>query len=186
MATTVEEPPAPESARRTRTALLIGGVAAVVVAGTVAAVALSGNRGGTGLTGAPAPAFTLARLTGDGTVSLASAGGRPLVLNFWASWCIPCQQEMPAFEAEHRKLGERVAFLGIDTKDAHDDGVAFLQKVGVDYPAGYDAPGAVADRYGLIGMPTTILVRPDGRIAYRHTGELSEGGLDDLIRRYLG
>lgn len=166
----------------------MAGAAAVVVAvGAIIAVSVSGSSSaGGGRVGHPAPAFRLDRLAGGEPVTLAAAAGRPVVLNFWASWCEPCKAEMPAFEAEHRSLGDRVAFIGIDTKDNHDDGVAFLEKVGVDYTTGFDLPGGVAERFGLIGMPTTVLVAPDGKVVYRHTGGLSQAQLDGLVRRYFG
>lgn len=183
-----EREESPPGGGRRRTWLVAGLAVVLLAAGVGAAVALSGSGGGAGggLVGHAAPAFSVDQLQGSGKLSLASAGGRPVVLNFWASWCDPCKQEMPAFEAEHKVLGDRVAFVGIDTKDNHDDGVAFLQRVGVDYLAGFDLLGATADKYGLIGMPTTFLIRPDGQVVYRHTGGLSQATLDGLVRRYFG
>ena len=180
------EPPFLPTTGRRRTWIVIGLAAGLAVAGVAAAIGLSGSGGANGgLVRHAAPAFEVDQLTGGGKVSLGSAGGKPLVLNFWASWCVPCQQEMPAFEAEHRAVGDRVAFIGIDTKDNREDGVAFLRKVGVDYAAGFDQLGTTADRYGLIGMPTTFLIRPDGQVMYRHTGPITQAELDGLLQRYL-
>ena len=173
---------------RRRTLLVVAAVAAVAAAGIGAAVALSGSSGGAsgGRVGQPAPGFSVDTLRGGGRVTLASAGGRPLVLNFWASWCGPCTDEMPALEAEHRALGGRVAFIGLDTKDNRDDGASFLRKVGVDYVAGFDPLATTFDKYGLIGMPTTFLIRPGGEVVYRHTGALDQSTLDGLVQRYFG
>jgi len=173
---------------RRRTWLVAAAVVAIAAGGIGAAVALSGSGGSAsgGRVGTAAPAFSVDTLRGGGRVSLASAGGRPLVLNFWASWCQPCTQEMPALEAEHRVLGDRVAFVGIDTKDNREDGASFLRKVGVDYVSGFDPLAATFDAYGIIGMPTTFLIRPDGQVLYRHTGGLTQAGLDAVVHRYFG
>ena len=116
-------------------------------------------------------------------VSLSQFRGRPVVLNFWASWCVPCRREMPAFEAAHRRLGSRVVFLGVNHQDALRAALKFLTETGVTYPSGYDPDGGVARKYGLFGLPTTIFVSPDGKVVARRTGETTA---DELQRKIAG
>ena len=125
----------------------------------------------------PAPAFALSSLTQPArTISLADFRGRPLVVNFWASWCVPCRTEMPLLEKAHLRH-PAVAFLGIDVNDTTGSAVAFLHQVHVTYPAASDANGTVAVLYGLIGLPITVFISPNCRIAGRHIGQLSESSL---------
>ncbi|MGH9224657.1 MAG: TlpA family protein disulfide reductase [Acidimicrobiales bacterium] len=140
--------------------------------------------------GGIAPDFSLPEVRGDGesggNVALASLRGKPVVVNFFASWCVPCRKEMPAFQAVSSRLGDKVAFLGIDHQDNRDGGRQLLADTGVRYPTGYDPDGKVAERYSLFGMPTTVFISPDGRLLEKHTGELSEGQLEESITRLFG
>lgn len=137
--------------------------------------------------GGPAPTFELPNLVrGEGPISLASYRGRPVVLNFWASWCDPCRREMPAFEAAHRRLGDRVAFLGIDRQDARDDGLKMRAQTRVTYPSAYDVDGSLDQAYRLRGMPSTIFLAADGRILAHVSGEVTAGRLDGLLSELYG
>ena len=78
-----------------------------------------------------------------------------MVVNFFASWCIPCRKEMPAFQAVSDRVGSKVAFLGIDHQDSREGGLDLVAQTGVRYPIGYDPDGSVATGYGLFGMPNT-------------------------------
>jgi thiol:disulfide interchange protein len=89
---------------------------------------------------------------------------------------------MPAFEAVHQQVGERVALVGINHQDSRDDALALLAETGASYPSGFDPQGDVARAYRLFGMPTTIFITADGRIAGQHTGELSRADLEEAIR----
>ena len=120
---------------------------------------------------------------GEPPVELASYRGKPVVLNFFAAWCVPCRTEMPGFEAVHEQLGDRVVFLGVDHNDARPDAVDLLNRTGVTYPAGFNPQGNLALDYGLIGMPTTVFISADGRILDQHTGALSQQELRDDIAR---
>ena len=118
-------------------------------------------------------------------ISLPERPGRLTVLNFWASWCVPCRKEMPDLEAVHRTMGVRVAFLGIDHQDARQDAVAFLRQTGVTYASGYDPEGSIAPRYGLRGLPTTVLVDSEGRVIARYTGPVRKDQLLQELREAL-
>jgi len=114
-------------------------------------------------------------------IELGDLRGRPVVLNFWASWCVPCRREMPAFQAAHRQLGERVAFVGMNHEDGRRPALAFLDETGADYPSGYDPEGKVAAAYGLRGLPTTVFISGDGRILATRRGEMTRPELDRAI-----
>ncbi len=104
-----------------------------------------------------------------------------MVVNFWASWCVPCRREMPRLAGAARRLNRRVAFLGINYKDQRGDALAFARKTGVPYRSVIDRDGAIGDRYGIFGLPTTVFVDATGRIVGRYLGEMKGGTLD----RYL-
>lgn len=123
---------------------------------------------------------------GEPPVDLAAYRGRPVVLNFWASWCAPCVREMPALEAVHRRLGDAVAFVGIDGNDSRRLALRLMEKTGVTYPSGYDPTDAVHRRFRLVGRPNTVLITARGRVATVHVGELTEPELLASIRRHLG
>jgi thiol-disulfide isomerase/thioredoxin len=135
-------------------------------------------------------ALTLPYVTFDGeTRTLADYAGRPLVVNFFSSWCTPCITEMPDFEAVHQDLGDRVAFVGINyglggetEKGARD----IIERTGVTYDVGRDLDGELLEALGGVTMPTTVLVTADGTIADVRSGAVSEGKLRDLIRDELG
>ena len=120
-----------------------------------------------------APSFTLANLANPSSqVSLGAFRGKLLVLNFWASWCVPCRTEMPLLERAYRTEQGKVQFLGVDTNDTPSAGLAFYRHVHVTYPAASDPKGAIATRYGLFGLPTTVFISPSGRIIGRFIGQL--------------
>ncbi len=132
----------------------------------------------TGTVGKPAPAFTLERLDGAGTLSLSQHAGKVVVVNFWASWCIPCRQENPALvRAWERYHTSDVVLVGILYQDSLDAGHAYVRDLGVRWPTVVDEDGRVALAYGVFGIPETFFVSPDGVIAGRHIGPIDEATL---------
>jgi cytochrome c biogenesis protein CcmG/thiol:disulfide interchange protein DsbE len=117
--------------------------------------------------GGPAPHFTAKRLDG-GTFDLRSVRGKPVVINFWASWCGPCKSEAAALERQWQRYKGRVVFLGIDYNDVSGDARRFLQRHGVTYPTLLDGSGMIGDRYGLSGVPETYFVDRNGQIVGEH------------------
>jgi thiol-disulfide isomerase/thioredoxin len=134
--------------------------------------------------GQPAPEVTYETFEGE-TASLADYEGRPLVVNFWASWCGPCITEMPAFEQVHQQLGDEVAFLGLNVQDTVEDGQRFVDRMGVTWDLGRDPDGTLVQRLGGIGMPTTVLIDADGVVREINTGELDADELTSLIEEHL-
>jgi cytochrome c biogenesis protein CcmG, thiol:disulfide interchange protein DsbE len=119
--------------------------------------------------GGPAPGFTLRRIGSPGKLDLASLRGRPVVLNFWASWCVPCKGEAKMLESAWRQYrSQGVVFLGVDYHDVTSDARTFLSHHGVTYPTVQDGSGAVADRYGVSAVPETYFVDRRGRLVGVH------------------
>jgi cytochrome c biogenesis protein CcmG/thiol:disulfide interchange protein DsbE len=119
--------------------------------------------------GGPAPGFTLRRIGAPGTLDLAALRGKPVVLNFWASWCVPCKGEAKMLERAWRQYRTQgVVFLGIDYHDVTSDARTFLSHHDVTYPTVQDGSGAVADRYGVSAVPETYFVDRRGRLVGEH------------------
>ena len=116
-----------------------------------------------------------------GNSSLGAHVGKPMLVNFFASWCAPCVAEMPDLEALHQEYGDRVVFIGLDTQEKADAGRKIVQKTGVTYEIGRDPDGALFTAFGGLGMPTTVLIRPDRTIAERHSGALNADRLRSMI-----
>lgn len=125
-----------------------------------------------------APDFSLGLFNGSTlTLSGALATGRPLVLNFWASWCGPCVDEAPALEAAARRAGGQVQFVGVNVEDVDADALSFLKRYGISYPNGSGNAGAISVNYGMRGVPETYFIAPDGRLI-RKTNALTPADLD--------
>lgn len=135
---------------------------------------------------APAPSWQLPDLEHPAeTVSLAQFRGRPLVINFWASWCPPCRKEMPALERVAKLLVGRAAFVGLDTQDERSAGLAFARSRGVTYPLASDT-SQVWSAYGIYGLPVTLFVSADGRILGKQLGGLTQARLEALVHQVFG
>jgi cytochrome c biogenesis protein CcmG/thiol:disulfide interchange protein DsbE len=137
------------------------------------------NSGSDPLVGHAAPDFSLVMLrptSGKSVVSLSNFKGKPVVLNFWASWCEPCKEELPLLEKSWKRLqaqGKDVVFLGIDFQEANSDAMSFLQQFGITYPAALDANGSVAVKYGVTSLPQTIFINRNGTLMSREPRELT-------------
>lgn len=119
----------------------------------------------------PAPAFRLDRLDRPGKLSLASYRGRPVVLNFWASWCIPCKDEAPFLEELWRDNRDReLVVLGLDSRDFRADARRFADRFGLTFPLLYDGPGDEASSFGVTGFPETFVLDREGRVVAAFKG----------------
>ena len=138
--------------------------------------------GGAPVIGDIAPDFTAERLDGTGTLSLTDLRGRPVLLNFWASWCVPCEDEGPMLRAGHRRYGDRVHFVGVDIRDARGDAQEFVRRYDLEYEHVRDERLEIYDDYGLTGQPETFLIDANGRIVQHISGPLlSEADLVALL-----
>ena len=117
-----------------------------------------------------APDFTLKSRSGK-NIRLAELRGKVVMLNFWASWCTPCREEMPLLEKIHQRY-ESLGFtlLGINIENTHDDVKKFLSDVKVSFPVLYDTTNKVSELYSISAMPTTILIDRDGNMRFLHKG----------------
>ncbi len=176
----------------------------VVVLGVIAVVAtVSANNGdggkatppnpakasvaGIAAAGSPAPDFDLPRLRGPGRARLADLRGRPVIVNFWASWCIPCRKEFPRFrttQAKYRSQGLQI--VGITFKDLSGDARAFAKQQRANWmlaPGGDGDP--VGKAYGVRALPQTIFIDRRGTITSRFFGAPTGADLDHAVRRII-
>ncbi|ONF45296.1 redoxin [Marinobacter lutaoensis] len=131
----------------------------------------------------PAPDFTLASREG-GNVRLEDHRGEVVMVNFWASWCGPCRQEMPLMNAlyhKYRDLGFTILAVNVDEDRAAAQ--RFLDAVPVDYPILYDPDSTVSERYEVQAMPTTVMVDRDGNARYVHYGY--QPGYEDAYEQQI-
>ncbi len=133
-----------------------------------------------------APSFRLVSLEhSDQVVSLNQFRGRPLVVNFWASWCPPCRKEMPALADVARQLQGKVDFVGLDTEDERNSGLSFSRATGVRFSLAIDT-AQVASSYGVYGLPTTVFISAGGKVLGKEVGGLTKARLFDAIRQIFG
>jgi cytochrome c biogenesis protein CcmG/thiol:disulfide interchange protein DsbE len=143
------------------------------------------------LVGHPAPDFSLAMLrldTSKSALSLSNFKGKPVVLNFWASWCAPCKEEAPLLENTWKQVqaqGKDVVILGIDFQDSKNDSLSFLQLYSITYPTVLDADGSVASKYGVTSLPQTIFINRNGTVTSREPRELTAQVLSNNLQLIL-
>ncbi len=184
-------PPPPHRLR----ALLIGcviaaGLGVFLFVGLGNAPKTASGSGAVVAPGSIAPDFTLPSLTGGSPVRLDRLGPdrhRPVVLNFFASWCAPCQEETPLLastaRAEQAK-GAAVQFVGVDVADPTADALAFVQKSGIPYPVGVDANIRVTSGlYGLDAQPNTFFIDASGRVIGHTIGPVTAAQLHGWLGR---
>ena len=98
------------------------------------------------------------------TLSVALKSGKPVVVNFWASWCGPCADEAPLLQDAARRNSDRFTFVGVDVQDLDSDAQTFLQKYAISYPNGSGNAGPISIQYGMRGVPETYFIAPDGKL----------------------
>ena len=140
-------------------------LAAIVAAAALALPALAADP-----TGSPAPAFTLGSSAGS-NVSLAQYKGQVVMLNFWASWCGPCRQEMPLLESIYKKYN-RMGFtlIGVNVEPDSNAANQWLKQTPVSFPILYDKDSKVSKMYDVAGMPSTVIIDRTGKVRVLHRG----------------
>ncbi len=164
-------------------AALIGlGIGFAVLRGTQGA-GESGQsfRGLPPVVGSPAPGFELNNLDGAAQ-KLSGLKGTPVMINFWATWCPPCKQEMPLIEKYAKKYAGKLAVLGVDYEEGPDLVRPFAKGMGITYPVLLDREGTVADRYFVKDFPYTFFIDQNGVLRAQHLGILSEEQLVQYLK----
>jgi len=132
-----------------------------------------------------APQFTMTLFDGD-QFSLGQERGKIVVVNFWASWCVPCRDEAPGLEDVWQRYKDRgVVLVGVDIKDTPEDARSFLQRYVATYPSGFDAKKDIYIDYGVYGLPETFVIDPQGMVVRHVIGPVGEsqlyGWLDPMV-----
>lgn len=130
-----------------------------------------------------AAGFTLDSLTAPGQhITLSQYQGKPLIVNFWASWCEPCQQETPLLARWYTRQHGHVIIVGLDENDTAASALQFAKAKGVGYPIGVDPQLAAANAYGVTGLPQTFFLNAQHRIVDHVLGAVTQADLDKGLR----
>ncbi|MBW3563360.1 MAG: redoxin family protein [Acidobacteria bacterium] len=135
------------------------------------------------LVGTRSPTFDLPVLDSDGSISSADLAGKPTVLNFWASWCVPCFAEHRVLVSAARELSPSVNFIGIIYQDEEENARRFLARFGSAYPSLIDEHGRTAIRFGVYGVPESFILDSSGNIVAKHVGPLDPESLRDYLEQ---
>jgi cytochrome c biogenesis protein CcmG/thiol:disulfide interchange protein DsbE len=131
----------------------------------------------------PAPALTLSPLVAAAPTSLSDYRGKVVVLNFWASWCVPCRDESPLLQRWHERIrSQGGTVLGVNALDVRSDARAFVKEYGLTYPMLRDGSSGSSDAFGVVGYPETFVIDRRGRIAAVTHGPVDEA---DMRRQVL-
>lgn len=158
---------------------------AALAAATVLLSAAQAAAGGLPAPGDPAPAIALPDLQGR-EVTLASLRGRAVLVHFWATWCPVCRDELPLLEEAARERSGSLTVLGVNLGEKRDKVAAYAREAGLTFPILLDGRGKVAARYGVLSLPITLVVGPDGQMAEQIVmGALDRDSLGAILKRRL-
>jgi cytochrome c biogenesis protein CcmG/thiol:disulfide interchange protein DsbE len=133
----------------------------------------------------PAPDFTLTTFEGK-TISLTDLRGKPIIINFWASWCPPCRIEAPLLERTWRAYKNRgLIFLGVNIQDRKEDALSYMREFDITYPNGPDPTGEIAIDYGVSGLPVTFFVSRKGEVVRRWVGAIDRNALMSIVEEIM-
>ncbi len=135
-----------------------------------------------------APDFTVLNQSGEG-VKLSDHFGKPIVLNFWATWCGPCKSELPAFDAAYHSYGEQAEFMMVNLTDGNRETVEIVEKFVAEhdytFPIYYDTLSGAASAYSVYGVPVTYFITADGTIQNAFMGAMSAQQLEQYLQELL-
>jgi cytochrome c biogenesis protein CcmG, thiol:disulfide interchange protein DsbE len=140
----------------------------------------------------PAPDFSMPTLEpyllewGETLTLSQFVGDKPIILNFWASWCLPCRREAPLFERYWQQYKDRVLFLGVNFQDKPIDADAFIKEFSMTFPSGSDPKAKIGIDYGIFGLPETFIISKEGKVVAKQVGEISEAQLKGYLSQVLG
>jgi cytochrome c biogenesis protein CcmG/thiol:disulfide interchange protein DsbE len=131
-----------------------------------------------------AKTFSLPSLNGERDINLSDFKGKPVVLNFWASWCAPCREEIPFFEYTWKEYKEKgVVFIGIDVMDEKGVAQKFIEAFDITYVNLHDPSGEVSNAYGVVALPATFFIDREGKITKKNYGPfLGEDGEKNFMK----
>ncbi len=133
--------------------------------------------------GSTAPDFTLKSRSGE-NIKLSEQRGDVVMINFWASWCAPCRQEMPLLEELHDRYADLgFTLLGVNVEEDSSAALDLLKEIPVTFPVLFDSRNDVSKRYNVVAMPTTVILDRDGNVRYVHKGYLP--GYEDEYRKQI-
>jgi cytochrome c biogenesis protein CcmG/thiol:disulfide interchange protein DsbE len=134
------------------------------------------------LIGKQAPPFSLRQVGTPAVVDLAALRGKPVVLNFWATWCVPCYAEHPVLVAAGRQYEGKAQFVGVVFDDQEDKIAQFLRENGTSYPTLFDDSGKTAIAFGVYGVPETFFIDANGKIVDKYVGPLDPATIEAKLR----
>jgi cytochrome c biogenesis protein CcmG/thiol:disulfide interchange protein DsbE len=169
-----------------RTVLIVGGIIGAALLG-VLFMSLGNDPSAINspLIGRPAPPFALKAVGTGETLDLQQLRGRPVVINFWATWCGPCWEEHPTLVQNARILGSNVQFVGVVFNDTEDKIQTFLRERGSAYPTVLDEKGKTAIAYGVGGVPETFFINRQGTIVAKYSGPMNSEILQSYVQKVI-
>lgn len=179
-------------ARQKKQRLILMTLVVVLATGAIAAFALAAKPDGAPADGGSQRALgqvepvSFVSWDGEEVVSTARFRVKPLVVNFWATWCTSCLFEIPGFVSLYENYDGEVAFLGLNIQDNPKAAAAMKRELGITYPTGRDPEGEAFSAFGGVAMPTTVLIAPDGEVVERLDGEVSPDQLASRLEEHFG
>lgn len=176
---------------RPRTLIAVAVLTSVALLGLFAlGLFVAGQQGQRPQVGRSAPDFTIRLYAAHRAglpeqVRLSELRGKPVVLNFWASWCIPCKDEAPEFEATWRKYSDRVVFIGANWLEVEAAALPYLRQQGISYANGFDLQQQIARAYRITGVPETFFIDREGVLRQIETRPLTGADLEAAIQALL-